>query len=1146
MFGRISFSVRRSSLALTLLVAAAFGQDYRGKVQGIVTDTSQAVVPGAQLMLINTLTAVSAAKETSASGQYLFDLVDPGTYKLTCEREGFSKFVQESFTVQVRGDVTVNVILRVGQVSDTVTVSTTPAEVQFNSSSMEMMVDRTMLDELPQISRNPFSLALLDPSVIQRGSFPPNRRFPFYMFASSLQDVGGATQGKNQLLLDGAPLMVGNRGSYSPTMDAVQEFTVQQNSVDAQYGRSAGGVMSLAMKSGTNDFRGTVYYFGRNPALNARASAVANTLNQTRNNIFGGTLGGPVKKNKFFNFLAYERWDATEFESQINKTEPTALEKTGDFSQSRNKNGALLAVYDPWTTVLNTANNTASRTPFAGNVIPANRIDPTARRVMQDVPLPNNPGDDVMGTNNLKAGFFSHHKYWNFSDRMDWNPNDKWKVYGRFSRYQEDRAPNYYSSSPGLGMDGGIMNSQNITGDAVYTINPITFLNLRWSAAWVWDDLRDPNSEISEQALESMWPNNPWYKPYLKDVPHIFYPDFGIIGRSSGSAYWVRGITNNATAYLAQQRGRHYLKFGAEFSRFAEYNYNPRGLSLNAADAALTANTYISPNITLSGSRFASFLLGAIGSGTDAYTAPQDMRVYYYGLFFQDDFKITRRLTLNLGLRWEYETPPAEVENKFTRYLDLANPIPEMQAAPPQIPAAVRNYANIAYQWNGALVFADGKHPGLWNNNKHNFMPRIGAAYAIDGKTALRFGYARYINPPMDLIAGAQQMLLGPAYGYTITSTALAPLTGIPQSVLGNPFPSSNPLQPIPGQSLGRYTQLGDSVTWNQQNMRTGVNDRYNLSLQRQLPGGMLVDGTFFMIQSHDLPYAKNMNMADPNLSYTYKSALTQAAANPFYNYLTPNQFPGPLRNARTVSINSLLVPYPQYGALTQNNTPGFSSHTYTAQIRVRRSFSHGFGFTASYASPLTRTTAFFNDIDEYIGRATFQGVTNPRHALNVSGTYELPVGNGRPYLSHVPRAMDLVLGGWAFSPLFSYSSGAPLLFNAAQVLKAGSPKLDNPAPDQWFDTSFFARPVAYTLRTNPMFYDGLTGPRSWNIDTTLSKYFRIRERYRVELRMEAYNLLNKIMWGAPTMGVNNAQFGKIPRQGNQGREFQYTLRIHF
>ena len=222
-------------------------------------------------------------------------------------------------------------------------------------------------------------------------------------------------------------------------------------------------------------------------------------------------------------------------------------------------------------------------------------------------------------------------------------------------------------------------------------------------------------------------------------MPHIFYPDFTILGRVAGSAYWEHGSSHFASADMAHHFGGHFLKFGFEFSRFAEYNYNPTGLSLDAADAALTANTYISPNTGISGNKYASFLLGGISSGTDSYTAPQDMRVNAYSLFIQDDYKITHRLTLNLGLRWEYETPPEEVDNIYTRYLDLTNPIPQMQANPPQIPAAVTKYSSINYQWNGALVFANNSHPGIWNNNPHVFMPRIGAAFAINSKDRAAF-----------------------------------------------------------------------------------------------------------------------------------------------------------------------------------------------------------------------------------------------------------------------------------------------------------------------------------------------------------------------------------------------------------------------
>jgi hypothetical protein len=1124
---------------LAAMAPSAWSQDYRARVQGSVSDASQAVVPGARVVLRNVETGVEVTRQAGATGQYLFDFVDPGSYTLVCEHPGFHKFVQENLAVRVKGDVTLNIVLTLGQVSDTVTVSESPVSVQFNSTTLEMVVDRKMLEELPQLSRNPFNLATLDPSVTSKYS-TPDKRFPFFMWSSSRIDVGGATSEMNDLLLDGAPLMVGNKGTYAPPMDAVQEFSVQQNSVDAEYGHSAGGILNIAMKSGTNQLHGTAYYFGRNPALNARSNAVNNSVNRTRNNISGASAGAPIRKNRLFTFASYENWRVVEFASQINTTKPTALEQAGDFSKTLNRVGGLRAIYDPWTTVLNTATNKATRTPFPGNVLPASRLDRTGKIVMGDQWLPNNPGDDIMGTNNFKAGSYRRHRYWNFSDRTDWNLNDKWKVYGRFSRFQNTLDPEPYADSRGLSLNGGIMNSQNVTGDAVYTITPSTVLNLRASYASLKDDL--DSREITEQDLQEFWPNNAWYKPYIADVKSLFYPSVAGLGRSS--AWYQRGHTYNVYARLSQQRGRHYIKYGTEFRRYSQWVHFPSAIVLDSSNAALTADTYISPVTTMAGSSWATLLLGALNSGSMGYVAPQEARSHFHSLYFQDDFKLSDRLTLNLGLRWEYETPPWDAQNRFTRYLDLTNPIPEMQANPPRIPTEVTAIGKINYQWNGALVFTDNDHRGMWNSNRHLFMPRAGMAFRITGRSALRIGYARYIIPTINAVNVIDGK--SPAHGYSVTSNVLAPQTGIPRTVLSDPFPSNNPLQPIPGKTLGRYTQLGNAVDWNYQDLHPGVNDRYNVSWQQELPAKVLADVTFFMNQGHDLAYAQSLNLADPSYSLTYKSALDKTVANPFYNYLPADKFPGALRNSSTVTVGSLLKAYPQYGTLSQTNTPGVKSHQYSLQIRVRRSFAHGYSLMANYASNLVRTTSFFNNVDEYLGRMSFQDSGAPRHRLNFSGTYDLPFGRGRHFLAGAPRAVNFVLGGWSFSPLFTYDSGAWLSFGSMLVVKSGSPKLDNPTRQKWFDTSMFQRLPAYTERTNPVYYAGVTGPRQWNIDATLSKSFRINERFRTELRMEAYNMTNSINWGMPNMSVDSALFGVVNSQSNRGRECQYTVRLYF
>src|SRR3989454_2481144 len=399
------------------MALALFGQDYRAKIQGIVTDSSDSTMAGAKVTIRNVNTGITATKETGANGAYIFDNVEPGTYVASAEFQGFSRQQQEGVLVQTRADVTVNFSLKPGAVVETVNVSAQAVSLQFNTTTRELTIDRKMLMNLPVKARNPFTLALLDPAVVSRYTAEKN---PFFMWSSSQMDVGGSTSTKNDLLLDGAPIQIGPKGSYSPPMDAVQEFSVQQNSVDAEFGHSAGGTLSVSTKSGTNDIHGTGYYFGRNPALNAVINPITRTPNFVRNHIWGGTIGGPIKKNKVFSVFTYEGC-ATKEPKDALRTMPTGLERTGDFSRSLTRAGGLRTIYDPTTTELNVATNTATRQPFAGNIIPASRIDPTSKRIMQDFWGPNNPGDDLSGSNNFKASYPWPMKDANFSDRTDWN-----------------------------------------------------------------------------------------------------------------------------------------------------------------------------------------------------------------------------------------------------------------------------------------------------------------------------------------------------------------------------------------------------------------------------------------------------------------------------------------------------------------------------------------------------------------------------------------------------------------------------------------------------------------------------------------------------------------------------------------------------
>ena len=571
--------------ALFAFAAALAAQDFRARVQGIVTDSSDAAVPGATVTLLNNGTGISATRTSGPHGAYLFDNVEPGTYTVSSEFAGFVRSVQQNVLVQTRADVTVNFNLKPGGTVETITVTGSAVSLQFNTTTRELTVDRKMLIDLPVKARNPFTLALLDPAVVSRYTSEKN---PFFMWSSSSMDVGGATNQKNDLLLDGAPIQIGPKGSYAPPMDAVQEFSIQQNSVDAEFGHSGGGTMSVSMKSGTNEIHGTAYYFGRNPKLNAILNPTNRTPNFVRNHIWGGTVGGPIRKNRLFNFFTYEGWRTKEPKDAV-RTMPTDLERIGDFSKSLTRTGTQRTIYDPTTTVLNVATNTASRQPFPGNVIPQNLIDPTAKRIMADLWGPNNPGEDLTGSNNFRVSYPWPMKDANFSNKTDWNISDKLKVFGRYSQFRTTLVqPNYTpNNSPAMPNDnGGIMNSRNVAGDMVYTVSPTTILNFRGSYSMLEDDFDAPEAAVGEKGLAEFWPSNPWYAPYVKDMPLVYYPNVIINGQTSSSfgkgSYWYQHPHHYAfSGKMSQARGSHYLKTGAEYRYHVGIGIFPNLMNLN-------------------------------------------------------------------------------------------------------------------------------------------------------------------------------------------------------------------------------------------------------------------------------------------------------------------------------------------------------------------------------------------------------------------------------------------------------------------------------------------------------------------------------------------------------------------------------------
>ncbi|MDX1980767.1 MAG: TonB-dependent receptor [Bryobacteraceae bacterium] len=1058
----------------------------QSRLGGLITDDTGAVVVGAKVIARNVATGVVNEAATNESGNYLFPVLIPGEYEVTAEMSGFKKVVQGGIVLETGLTRTVNLQLTVGAVTETIEVKATAPLLESETSSIGQLIERTSVLNMPLESRRTAGLVRLLGAVTFRNE-TGGEQVPMFSMA------GGRSQ--NQMWqLDGAVVQNMSLGvaqlQLNPPAESLQEFKAEMNNFSAEFGRAGGGLILMTTRSGTNQFHGAAYEFLRNQALDTR-TFFAPRKAPLRYNIFGASFGGPVIKDRTFFFVNYEGARRRDGVTISNLIMPHAPERSGDFS---NRQG--FAVLDPVT-----------RQPFPGNVIPQSRIDPIARQLIGLYPVANVASDITRApsanyTVNLSDALTQDY----VTARVDHSFGNSDRVFGRYSVV---RAPqNVANSYPERAADhrGGIR--ENIIhaalGSWIHNFAPTVLNEVRYS--W------STRKHINQAAGTGSGFNG---KLGLKGVDPENFPVIGVTGISGLSTtpnIRIQSpiLTHHIVDNLTWIRGNHTIKTGFEMR-----------YSLNKDDFAATAGGTFTFNDRATGSGVATLLLGHV---TNAGLNDPDLleaRTDYYGFYLQDDWKVHRNLTLNLGMRWEVDTPRWErLDNRQSGFDPLAiNPV-----------AGVPGVVTFSGR-NGLNKYA---HDFDWNN----FGPRIGFAWKPMDKTVIRGGYGiSYLGAYF----GAVVNTISQGFGSNVAFNSAD--GGLTQAFFlrdGLPAFQREELGPAWGAvPLGRAPRA--SPDFIAQNHTNGYSQQFNFTIQRELGGNMLFEAAYLGNLGRKLGGAAVSENMTPLTNGRGPAAQSQAAR-----------------------------PFPHFTNVTRL-TPNWGSSTYHAMnLKVERRYSNGFNLLANYT-----WSKFLDNIEagnEFAGNEgngythvelrgldrSFSG-NDIRHRFIGSSVYELPIGKGKR-VDLINPVLDAVAGGWTLGLIAELHTGAP--WGAIEQTNltntfSGSPRPNltcNPAIDggrsraeylgRWFDTACLAAPGVGNFG-NAARSIGF-GPGQINIDGSVNKRWNITDRYRLLFRTDFFNLPNRPNFNVPAAVRGRGDFGRITSTRGTGRQLQMSLRFEF
>jgi Carboxypeptidase regulatory-like domain len=1142
------YSIKRLLLGALVLCAVdsfALAQEFRGSISGRVTETSDAVVANARVIVTNTATNTATTTTTNENGVFNVQFLNPGQYSILVEASGFKKLMREKVEVRVGDKLEFNLVLEVGEVAETINVTTDASILETASATAGQVVDRRRISELPLSDGNPFTLARLATGIGYVGDLKFSR--PFDNNGSSDFISGGTSRvAGHEFTLDGIPNTDDNgatsmRVAFIPPADAVQEFKVETASFDAQQGHGAGAAVNVSLRSGTNDLHGTLYEFIRNDVLSAndfflnRTNLSSNPSRDRdkdgkadrdalRYNRYGGTVGGPILlpkkifgpfgydgRNRSFFFFAYEGLKDV-FPEPRTDTVPTLAERNGDFS-------ALLAInpsfqiYNPFTGRRD--GDRIRRDPFPNNIIPANMISPVAKAYLQFYPLPNQPGD-AQGRNNYISGNPRTDNFHSESFRFDQTLSEHQKFFFRYSHNNRVEARNNWGGVVnGLRSTGNFLTRKNdgFSYDHVYTFSPTTILNARVGfTRFLEQNTRQHEGQFDPASLGFSAQS----AAFFGDDQYL--PRFRINNNNSDDANAPftpigdsRGDIRTHNIYVVQPTltkitGNHSFKMGYDFRSYRE-NSTPSAQAAGRYDftTTFTRGPLDTSNAATIGQELASFLLGLPTGGLIDRNSSRSNQTLYHGIFFHDDWKVNQKLTLNLGLRYELEGATTERFNRNNRGFDLnasspieaaakaryaANPIPEIPVD--------------SFKVKGGLLFADEENRGFWETDKNNFLPRLGFAYQLNQKTVLRGGFGIYMVP--FVIDGTFQF--GFSQSTNVVPTLNSGLTFAPACAtcgdLFNPFPTGV-LEP-PGSSLGLATFLGQSFEFLPVDRRNGQIQRWEFGVQRELPGQWLVEAAYVGSRAYDLTTGNDSNnnvVINPiPRQYLSTSPVRDQARIDYLNATVPNPFqgllPGTTFNGSTIQRQQLLRPFPEFGRLRTRRDDGTSVY-HAGQFRVERRFSRGFSLLGSYTwSKVIEEIRFLNETDtEYERRI---GTDDIPHRIVISSIWELPFGRGRRWGANWNGIVNALIGGWQAQGIYQWQSGRPIDLDERDIYFSGDPsklrtEIRGETVDVTFDKSgFYFNDAA--VQTN-----GVVDPAKQRTDPRINLTFNAANNPVVHLR---------------------------------------------